>query len=121
MADKRWPRWVYGVGSEPDARFTFANERTFLAWIRTGLGFVTAAVAIFALVALKPELELEARIASVILAVAGVACGVNAILGWARNERHLRQSKPLPGTPLMPILVLVLVLVAGISLVLLLP
>lgn len=120
MADKRWPKWVYGVGSEPDARFTFANERTFLAWIRTGLGFVTAAVAIFALVALNPDLEVEARVASLVLAISGVGCGVNAILGWARNERALRQSKPLPNSPLMPILVLVLVIVALISAVLLL-
>lgn len=115
MANKRWPQWVYGIGSEPDARFTLANERTFLAWIRTGLGFVTAAVAIFALVSLRPELELEARIASLVLAVSGVACGVNAILGWARNERALRQSRPLPNSPLMPILVLVLVIVALIA------
>ena len=28
---RRFPRWVYGVGTEPDARFSLANERTFLA------------------------------------------------------------------------------------------
>jgi putative membrane protein len=28
---------LHEVGSEPDPRFTFANERTFLAWARTGL------------------------------------------------------------------------------------
>jgi putative membrane protein len=33
----RFPRWVYGAGDEPDARFSLANERTFLAWIRTSL------------------------------------------------------------------------------------
>ena len=120
MSDKRWPRSVYGVGSEPDARFSFANERTFLAWIRTGLGFVTASVAIIALTALRPELELEARIAALVLAITGVACGVNAFLGWARNERSLRQSRPLPSSPLMPLLVLVLVVVAAITVVLVL-
>ena len=31
---------------EPDARYTFANERTFLAWIRTALGLVAAGLAI---------------------------------------------------------------------------
>ena len=46
--DRRWPRQVYAVGSEPDPRFTFANERTFLAWIRTALGFLAAGVAIAA-------------------------------------------------------------------------
>ena len=39
---RRWPAWVYGVGDDPDPRFSLANERTFLAWIRTGLAFVTA-------------------------------------------------------------------------------
>jgi len=112
---------VYGVGEEPDARFSFANERTFLAWIRTGLGFVTAAVAVTALVALKPELRLEAVIASLVLAVCGVACGISAFLGWARNERQLRLSKPLPSSPVMPLLVIVMVIVAVIAVVLVVP
>lgn len=34
------------TGEDPDYRFTLANERTFLAWVRTGLGFFVAAVAI---------------------------------------------------------------------------
>ena len=37
---KRWPGWVYDEGDEPDPRFSFANERTFLAWVRTALGLL---------------------------------------------------------------------------------
>ena len=33
------------VGEDPDARFTFANERTFLAWNRTALALVAAGAA----------------------------------------------------------------------------
>jgi len=33
-------------GTEPDARFTFANERTFLAWNRTALALIAAGLAI---------------------------------------------------------------------------
>ena len=33
------------IGSDPDPRFTFANERTFLAWNRTALAFVAAGLA----------------------------------------------------------------------------
>ena len=51
--DRRWPRQVYAVGTEPDPRFTFANERTFLAWIRTALGFLAAGVAIAAVARLS--------------------------------------------------------------------
>ena len=38
----QWPRWVYGHGSTPDPRFSLANERTFLAWVRTALAVVAA-------------------------------------------------------------------------------
>ena len=44
-----WPRWVYDEGTDPDPRFTLANERTFLAWIRTSIAFMAAGVAIDAL------------------------------------------------------------------------
>ena len=57
--DRRWPRRVYAAGSEPDPRFTFANERTFLAWIRTGLGFLAAGVAIAAVAQWSDRLGLE--------------------------------------------------------------
>ncbi len=30
------------IGEAPDYRFSLANERTFLAWIRTALGFLAA-------------------------------------------------------------------------------
>ena len=42
----RWPGSVYREGVEPDPRFTFANERTFLAWLRTSLALVVAGVAV---------------------------------------------------------------------------
>lgn len=37
---QRWPRYVYGSGAEPDYRFSFANERTYLAWVRTSVAFL---------------------------------------------------------------------------------
>lgn len=33
------------VGAEPDPRFSFANERTFLAWNRTALALIAAGAA----------------------------------------------------------------------------
>ncbi len=44
-----------GDGSEPDARFTFANERTFLAWSRTALALVVAGLAVIQLLLSFPE------------------------------------------------------------------
>lgn len=36
--------------AEPDYRFTLANERTFLAWIRTALALLAGGVAVIKLV-----------------------------------------------------------------------
>ena len=43
---QRFPRQVYGHGEDPDPRFSLANERTFLAWIRTTLALLAAGVAL---------------------------------------------------------------------------
>ena len=116
-ADHRWPRSLYGVGSEPDPRFTFANERTFLAWIRTGLGFLAAGVAIAAVSRLNERLSLEVRVASLLLVLCGLVCGADAWIRWVRSERAMREGRALPSSPLLLVLVGVLVVVALIALV----
>ena len=102
--DRRWPRRVYAAGSEPDPRFTFANERTFLAWIRTGLGFLAAGVAIAAVAQLTDRLGLEVRLAAAVLVVCGLACGIGAFSRWMGNERAMRLGEPLPSSPLLLVL-----------------
>lgn len=91
---QRWPRSVYGSGVEPDPRFSLANERTFLAWIRTTLALLAGAAAVHAL-DLNVSATIE-RIASTMLAMAGLICAVNAWRGWAATERALRQGRPMP-------------------------
>ena len=105
----RHPRSVYDLGAEPDPRFTFANERTFLAWIRTALALMAAGVALDSLASALPETPRRWVAAGLILA--GVAgCGL-AWLRWMANERALRESRPLPGLPLG--LALVVLVAAG--------
>jgi len=111
--DRRWPRQVYAVGTEPDPRFTFANERTFLAWIRTALGFLAAGVAIAAVARLSGPVDLEIRLASVVLIVCGLACGILAFRRWVINERAMRLGEPLPSSPM---LLVVTAVVAGVAL-----
>jgi putative membrane protein len=113
--DRRWPRRVYGGGTEPDPRFTFANERTFLAWIRTGLGFLAAGVAIAAVGRLSSRLGVEVRIASIVLIICGLVSGVGAFTRWMNNERALRLGNRLPSSLMLPMLVAALVVVAAIS------
>ena len=107
----RFPRSVYGVGAEPDPRFSLANERTFLAWITTSIGLIAAGVALEALAApVQPGLRLAA---SLVLIVAGVASPVQAWFGWLRTERAIRLAQPLPAPRIAGPLALVIV-VAGI-------
>lgn len=113
--DRRWPRSVYGVGTEPDPRFTFANERTFLAWVRTALGFVAAGVAVAAVASLGAPLRLEYRAAALVLILCGLASGATAFVRWVRNERALRLEEPLPSSTMLPLLPLAVVLVAAVS------
>ena len=113
-ADRRWPSRVYAVGTEPDPRFTFANERTFLAWIRTALGFLAAGVAIAAVARLAGPVGLEVRLASVVLILCGLACGILAFRRWMVNERAMRLGEPLPSSPM---LLIVTAVVAGVALV----
>ncbi|SDT35672.1 putative membrane protein [Friedmanniella luteola] len=116
-ADRRWPRQVYGVGSEPDPRFSFANERTFLAWVRTALGFVAAGVALAAVGRLGAGLDVEARVAALLLVLAGMVSGVGALARWIRNERALRLDEPLPSSALLLVVTGIVVLAAAVALV----
>lgn len=102
MSGARFPRSVYGAGQEPDPRFTLANERTFLAWIRTALACIAGGVAIDA-VAL-PIAEPVRVATAVVLLVLGVVLPALAWSGWARTERAMRLDRPLPASPATPAL-----------------
>ncbi len=83
---------------EPDYRFTFANERTFLAWQRTALGLLAAAVA---LVQLVPELTIPGarRVLGVGLAVLAILTSGMGLLRWQQADRAMRRGEPLPRHP----------------------
>jgi putative membrane protein len=107
----RFPKAVFGVGEEPDPRFTLANERTFLAWIRTALALIAGGVAIDAVALPLPG---WVRIAtSVVLLVLGLAVPVLAWVNWIATERALRLGRPLPGSIItLPLAIGVLVVAA---------
>jgi putative membrane protein len=96
VSASRFPRSVYDVGTEPDARFTLANERTFLAWIRTALALIAAGVALEALaLPLQPGLRLTAAL---LLLLIGLAVPLLSWFTWGAVERALRRGAPLPGS-----------------------
>lgn len=114
MGSTRWPAWVYQVGDEPDYRFSFANERTLLAWLRTGLALLAAGVAVhsFDLPLADP---VQTGVAA-LLVVLGMVGSVAAWVRWARSERAMRRREPLPSSSIGVVLSLGAVLVASVVL-----
>lgn len=84
-----------GEDREPDYRFTLANERTFLAWIRTALGLLAAGVAVRQVV---PPFAVPG--ATVLLAVGCVALAgllaASSYPRWRRVQLAMRAGRPLP-------------------------
>jgi putative membrane protein len=106
------------TGVEPDVRFSYANERTFLAWIRTALGLVTAGLAITQLL---PPFDFPGgrRIVGLPLIALGVVIAALSLHNWHRNERAMRLGRPMPRSvlPALSAVVVSIVAVAGLVLV----
>ncbi len=87
------------IGSDPEPRTSFANERTFLAWIRTSLAMVVAGLAI---IQLLPEFSVPfgRRIIGLPLIVLGFLMAVGSHRRWERNERALRLREGIPHSEL---------------------
>jgi len=119
MGDKRFPADVYDEGDDPDPRFSLANERTFLAWVRTALALVAGALAVH-----SPLLELPSWVRvtlSLSLLVLAALCAWLAWFRWRAVERSLRSASPMPGFGGAALLagsvgLLVLVIVVGVVL-----
>lgn len=90
------PKW-YETGEEPDYRFTLANERTFLALLRTALALFAGAVALTQLV---PPFALEGlrTVLAALLAIMGTALAAFSYRRWARVQQAMRHGRPLPMT-----------------------
>lgn len=101
-------------GTEPDPRFTLANERTFLAWIRTALGLIAAAVALETFAGDVIEPVVRTALSCVLLGFA-VVFVVIAVMRWITVEKAMRSGLPLP-FPWAAYLLAGLLAVAGIVL-----
>lgn len=103
-------RW-WQTGTRPDYRFSLANERTFLAWIRTALALIAGAVGIdqFASHLGSPLTRLSLAL---VLFCAGGALAASAYTRWARAERAMRHEADLPRSLLLPALATLTALLA---------
>jgi putative membrane protein len=102
---------------EPDVRFSYANERTFLAWIRTALGLTTAGLAITQLL---PPFDFPGgrRLIGLPLIALGVLISLMSFTTWRANEQTMRRGAPLPRSLLPRITAVVVSIVAVTGLVL---
>jgi putative membrane protein len=107
-------------GHEPDPRFTLANERTFLAWIRTSLALLAGGVAVEAFASEIFPLEIR-KVLSISLLLLAIFISLSACIRWLSIERAMRHKEPLPFPLLIPILsvggtLVTLVLIAFVAL-----
>jgi len=114
---RRWPGWVYGAGEEPDYRFSLANERTLLAWLRTSLALLAAGVALDQ-IDLDMGAGLQLGLAAT-LVLLGVVCAAASWWRWASAERAIRLRRPLPSSVLGLLLAVGAIAVGVVVLVLL--
>ncbi|MBC5783194.1 DUF202 domain-containing protein [Ramlibacter sp. USB13] len=90
-------------GKHPDYRFTLANERTFLAWVRTALGMLAGGVLLHQLAhSLEPRWAVAAL--AVALALLAASMGLAAYFRWKHVEIAMRHDQPLPRSLLIPVL-----------------
>jgi len=94
---------LHEIGTDPDVRFSYANERTFLAWNRTALALIAAGLAV---VTLLPKLDVEfgRRLIGVPLIALGAVLAWASYRRWMANERAMRLGEPLPPSNLPLIL-----------------
>ncbi|MFP8962363.1 YidH family protein [Streptomyces nanhaiensis] len=88
------PERMRAEGTTPDYRFSLANERTFLAWVRTALALVAGGLAADQFLT---GMRAAPRTAiAVVLLAGGALCAVRAVNHWLRTERAMRRGEDLP-------------------------
>jgi putative membrane protein len=113
----REPKWR-SIGEDPDYRFSLANERTFLAWIRTALALLAGGVL---LEQFSTQLGPHAVVVVLAILLALLAAGISAMayFRWRANEIAMRNGSRMPGTLAISLVAVGLRVVAAVVTVLL--
>lgn len=98
-AVRRWfdPPEAREATSSVDYRFSLANERTFLAWVRTGLALVGGGLAVASFLPKLAVPHIREGLA-IALMVLGAAVAIRAVDHWSRCELAMRRGEPLPAS-----------------------
>jgi putative membrane protein len=104
---------------EPDYRFTLANERTFLAWIRTSLALLAGGIGVIGLPSHFSSQNAR-RVMGVMLVLLGCLAAGASYRRWRANDHAMRSGDPLPRGQVLPVMAVGLVLIALLALALVL-
>jgi putative membrane protein len=85
---------VEETGHPIDVRFSYANERTFLAWNRTALALIATGVAATQLLP-KFDVTFGRRLLGIPLIALGALIALTSYSHWQANERAMREGKAL--------------------------
>ncbi len=96
----RFDQWVRSVGTNPDPRFTLANERTFLAWVTTSLGLLGVGLAVGTII---PGEHFSINLLAVLWILLAAVLSIRAVLRWFKLERAMRLNEALPLSSSIPI------------------
>jgi putative membrane protein len=91
------PARAVDASPHPDYRYTLANERTLLAWLRTGLALVAGGIAI---ATYAPDLGISwgSGAVAIALVVIGLGTTLAGYRRWRVNEEAIRDDRALPGS-----------------------
>jgi putative membrane protein len=106
---------LHEIGEEPDVRFTYANERTFLAWSRTALALVATGVAATQLLPRFSDVPGGRRLIGLPLIALGAVLSLMSYHRWYRNQRAMRLNEPLPPSNLGLVLAVGVAVVAVVA------
>jgi putative membrane protein len=98
-----WHDRLNAQGTPPDPRMSLANERTFLAWIRTSLAMIAGGVGLEAFAG--DTIPSETRIPlTIVMLLLGAVLSVGSFMRWHHAELALRRGDPFPTTRLAPLI-----------------
>ena len=115
-AASSWSRRLLPGGTDPDPNLSLANERTFLAWIRTALGLIALGIGVATFVSTQLDRGL-AVVLSAGLIIIGGAIAAASWIRWLSVERALRDRRGIPWSRMGPALALGISLMAVVAIV----
>jgi putative membrane protein len=105
------------AGGEPDYRFSLANERTFLAWIRTSLALLAAGVGVIGVASHFSTREGRAALGLALVVLGGMSAST-AYRRWRAADVAIRRGDPLPRSPMIAVVGVGVAFVAVLGIVL---